>query len=133
MKKIDLACIIDDDPVFVFGAKKIMELGNICKSFMVFPNGAEALSNLKALISAKKKLPDFILLDLNMPVMNGWEFLDEFINIPCNKKMTIYIVTSSMDPIDCQKAKTYNQVSNYMIKPISINDLRDKLLEETNI
>lgn len=128
MKKFDLACIIDDDPVFVFGAKKIMELGNICKSFMVFPNGAEALDNLKAIIVNKKKLPDFILLDLNMPVMDGWEFLDVFIKIPSEKQITIYIVTSSMDPMDFEKAKTYSNVNNYFIKPISIDDLRENLI-----
>lgn len=130
MKKIDLACIIDDDPVFVFGAKKIMELGNICKSFMVFPNGAEALDNLKPLISSKEKLPDFILLDINMPVMNGWDFLDEFIKIPCEQNITIYIVTSSLDPLDLEKAKSYSNVNNYLIKPISIENLREQLIED---
>ncbi|MDX1542516.1 MAG: response regulator [Christiangramia sp.] len=130
MKKIDLACIIDDDPVFVFGAKKIMELGNICKSFMVFPNGAEALDNLKPLISSKENLPDFILLDINMPVMNGWDFLDEFIKIPCEQNITIYIVTSSLDPLDLEKAKSYSNVNNYLIKPISIENLREQLIED---
>ncbi|MCM8571073.1 response regulator [Gramella jeungdoensis] len=130
MKKIDLACIIDDDPVFVFGAKKIMELGNICNSFMVFPNGAEALNSLKPIISSKQKLPDFILLDINMPVMNGWDFLDEFIKIPCEKNITIYIVTSSLDPFDMEKAKSYSNVNNYLIKPINSNNLREKLMNE---
>lgn len=131
MKKIDLACIIDDDPVFVFGAKKIMELGNICKSFMVFPNGAEALENLKPIIKTKgNNLPDVILLDINMPIMNGWEFLDEFTQIQCDKQITIYIVTSSLDPLDLEKARTYKKVNNYLVKPISIEKLRDSLIED---
>ncbi|MCB7480468.1 response regulator [Christiangramia sediminis] len=130
MKKIDLACIIDDDPVFVFGAKKIMELGNICKSFMVFHNGADALSSLKSIISTREKLPDFILLDINMPIMNGWEFLDEFIKIPSHKTITIYIATSSLDPLDSHKAASYSDVKNYLIKPINIEQLRQKLLEQ---
>lgn len=127
MKKIDLACIIDDDPVFVFGAKKIMEHGNICKSFMVFPNGAKAIDALKPMIIANQKLPDFILLDLNMPVMDGWEFLDELVKIPCKKEITIYIVTSSIDPADMDKAKTYTSVTNYLIKPITTDKLQQVL------
>lgn len=127
MKKIDLACIIDDDPVFVFGAKKIMELGNISKSFMVFPNGAKAIDALKPMIIANQKLPDFILLDINMPVMDGWEFLDELVKIPCKKEITIYIVTSSIDPADMDKAKTYTSVTNYLIKPITTDKLQQVL------
>lgn len=127
MKKIDLACIIDDDPIFVFGAKKIMELGNICNSFMVFSNGEEALNNLQAVIRGNETLPDVILLDLNMPIMDGWQFLDEFIKVPCEKKITIYIATSSIDPADVNKAREYDSVSNYLIKPISIDSFKDIL------
>lgn len=86
MKKIDIACVIDDDPIFVFGIKKIMEVIGFCKSLMVFRDGSEALNNLKAIISAKEKLPDVILLDLNMPILDGWQFLEEFVKIPCKKK-----------------------------------------------
>ncbi|AVR46117.1 response regulator [Christiangramia fulva] len=132
MKKIDLACIIDDDPVFVFGAQKIMELGNICKNFMIFSDGEEALNGLKAIISSKEVLPDFILLDLNMSKMDGWEFLDEFIKIPIHNQITIFITTGSTDPIDIAKAKTYTQVSNYMVKPISIKSLKERILKTDN-
>ena len=92
MKEVDLACIIDDDPIFVFGVKKIMEIIGFSKSLMVFRNGEEALNNLKAIISANEKLPDVILLDLNMPILDGWQFLDEFVKVPCEKKIIIYIV-----------------------------------------
>ena len=91
MKKVNLTCIIDDDPIFVFGIKKVMELINFSDSIMVFKNGQEALDNLRPIILAKENLPDIILLDLNMPVLDGWQFLDEFIKIPCSKKIIIYI------------------------------------------
>ena len=125
MKKIDIACIIDDDPIFVFSAKKIMQMSKMCNGFLVFHNGHEALQNLKAIISSNQQnLPDVILLDLNMPVMDGWEFLEEFIKIPTQKEIIIYIVTSSVDPEDVIKARSYDKVSNYIIKPISMESLK---------
>lgn len=128
MPKIDIACIIDDDPIFVFGTKRIMEIANFCESFMIFRNGKEAFDKLKAIIIADEKLPDLILLDLNMPIWDGWQFLDEFIKIPHTNPITIYIMTSSVDPADIEKAKTYDAVSNYLIKPITMAELK-KLME----
>ncbi|MFL1897123.1 response regulator [Aquimarina sp. 2-A2] len=129
MKKIDLACIVDDDPIFVFGIKKVMELANFCNGFLVFKNGREALDKLKAIISSGEKLPDILLLDLNMPILDGWQFLEEFTKIPCSKKITIYIVTSSVDPQDVAKAKSYELVSDYIVKPISVKRLKEILKE----
>jgi CheY-like chemotaxis protein len=128
MPKIDIACIIDDDPIFVFGTKRIMEIANFCESFMIFRNGKEAFDKLKAIIIADEKLPDLILLDLNMPIWDGWQFLDEFIKIPHANPITIYIMTSSIDPADIAKAKTYEEVSNYLVKPITMAELK-KLME----
>ena len=92
MKKVDIACIIDDDPIFVFGTKKILELANFCNSFMVFQNGEEALNNLKPIVeSGGPSIPDIILLDLNMPIMDGWQFLEEFTKIPSEQQILIYI------------------------------------------
>jgi CheY-like chemotaxis protein len=123
MKKIDIACIIDDDPIFVYGAQALMQLTNFCNSMMVYNNGEEALNNLKVLLSSGEKLPDVILLDLNMPIMDGWEFLEEFTKIKTEKEITIFIVTSSIDPNDVEKAKTYSEVSNYIVKPVTTESL----------
>ncbi|TRO63279.1 response regulator [Christiangramia sabulilitoris] len=131
MKKVDIACIIDDDPIFVFGTKKIMKLANFCNSFMVFHNGEEAINNLRPIMESNNaSLPDVILLDLNMPIMDGWEFLEEFVKIPSQKEVTIYIVTSSIDPQDIERAKYYDKVSSYLIKPISSEKLQQILSAE---
>lgn len=129
MKKIDIACIIDDDPIFVFGTKRLMQLANFCNGFLVFKNGKEAYDNLKTIIMAGEKLPDLIFLDLNMPIWDGWQFLDEFIQIPIENAVTIFIVTSSIDPEDIKRAKSYEIVSNYLVKPIKMDDLK-KLMAE---
>ena len=62
-----------------------------------------------------------------MPIMDGWQFLDEFIRIKTKKTIKVYIVSSSVNPTDIERAKTYNMVSNYIVKPIS----REKLKEIT--
>lgn len=132
MKKIDIACIIDDDPIFVFSAKKMMKIADFCNGFLVFHNGQDALNNLKSIISTNQQsLPDVILLDLNMPVMDGWEFLDEFVKIPTSKEITIYIVTSSVDPQDVIKVKAYDKVSNYILKPISMDSLKKLMTKDS--
>ncbi len=129
MKKIDVACIIDDDPIFIFGAKRMMELANFCNSFMVFNNGQEAINNLKPIMLTGEKIPEVILLDINMPIMDGWQFLDEFIQIESHKEVTIYIVSSSIDPADLQRAKKYESISNYVVKPITAETLKNILQE----
>ena len=127
MKKIDIACIIDDDPIFIFGTKKIMQIANFCKSFMIFHNGKQAYDKLKIIIENGSQLPDLILLDLNMPIWDGWQFLDEFVKIPNEKSITIYIITSSVDPADVIRAKSYDMVSNYIVKPITMVELKQIL------
>ncbi|WP_339607878.1 response regulator [uncultured Roseivirga sp.] len=124
MKKIDIACIIDDDPIFVFGAKRMMELAGFCNGFMVFQDGRKALDGLSAIVASGNNLPELILLDLNMPVMDGWQFLDEFTKIKTHKRITLYIVSSSIDNEDFKKAETYEVVSNYIVKPITMDALK---------
>ncbi|WP_026755621.1 response regulator [Sediminibacter sp. Hel_I_10] len=119
MSKVDLTCIIDDDPVFIFAAKRVLNISEFCKNFTVFNNGQEAIQALKPIIQSGKEVPDVILLDLNMPIMDGWQFLDEFIKIKSPKKLLLYIVSSSIDPADLKKAKSYELVSDYIIKPIT--------------
>lgn len=123
MKTIDLACIIDDDPIYLFGIKKMMEVGHLCKGFMIYNNGLEALNALKPMLGNDENFPEIILLDLNMPIMDGWQFLDEIIKIPTTKKVLIYIVSSSIDPLDLKKAKQYSIVNNYLVKPVTLADL----------
>jgi CheY-like chemotaxis protein len=72
--------------------------------------------------ATEDRLPDIIFLDINMPVMDGWEFLNEFIKIKNNfeKKITLYVVSSSIDPRDLERAKSINLVTDYLIKPIEL-------------
>lgn len=127
MKKIDLACIIDDDSIHVFGAKRAISLANFCKEVLVFNNGKDAFDEISEIFISKKLAPELILLDINMPVWDGWNFLDEFLKLPESKNVKIFIMTSSVDPVDRTKAKTYKQVSNFIIKPITLEKLQAAL------
>lgn len=125
MKKIKIACIIDDDPIFIFGTKRIMQIADFCSGFLIFNNGADAFHALKSLIANNEELPEVILLDLNMPIMDGWQFLEKITQINIPDSITIFIVTSSINPADVEKSKKYNRVSKYIVKPITIEDLSD--------
>ena len=126
MKKIDVACIIDDDSIFVFSVKKMIEVNNLCKNLLVFSNGEEALKYFTPIITLSDALPDVILLDINMPVLDGWGFLDEFIKLKpkIKKQITIYMVSSSIHANDLQQAKSYSEVTDYIVKPVKLDDLK---------
>lgn len=132
MKKIDTACIIDDDPIFIYGTRKIMELTSFCEHFMIYQNGKEAFDGLKSIMELQQQMPDVIFLDLNMPIWDGWQFLDEFTKIPPVQPILIYIVTSSINPQDIERAKTYSRVNNYFIKPITTSNLQSVLQTISN-
>lgn len=129
MKKIETVCIIDDDPIFIYGTKRLMAEVDFCENVLVFENGQDAVDGLNSITASGEKLPSFIFLDLNMPIMNGWEFLEDFVKIPNHNrnKVTIYIISSSVDPRDLERIKTYKVVNNYILKPISTEDLRSVL------
>ncbi len=126
MKKIDLAFIVDDDEIYVYGLKRLVAIHDLCKNLLVFNNGEEAIKYLKPIMANADQLPDIILLDINMPIMDGWDFLNEFIKIEANlsKKITIYMITSSINNEDIEKAKTYSEVSNYFVKPVTLDTLK---------
>ena len=132
MEKIDIACLIDDDQMYTYLLSKQMRLINFCDSIIVFNDGDEALRYLRPIIETPATLPSVILLDINMPVLDGWQFLDEFTKFNIAKKITIYIVSSSIDKNDHIKASSYKEITNFYVKPITNDDLY-KMLKEINL
>lgn len=134
MNKIKTCCIIDDDPIFIYGTKRIIKEVNFCEDIIVYNNGQEGIDGLLDLFNANLPLPQIIFLDLNMPIMNGWEFLDEFGKFPNQhaEKIIIYIISSSVDPRDLEKVKDYEHVNNYILKPITPSDL-EEILNTVNL
>lgn len=121
MNIVQNICLIDDDDIFHFITQKVIERTGIVKNIRVFCNGLEAIQFIESALTFKEELPDVILLDLSMPIMDGWEFLEEFIYLKpkLGKKIVIYIVTSSNDPADILKAKSISEVTDFIIKPVT--------------
>lgn len=124
MKKIGLTCIVEDDPMQLFITKKYIELSGYVEKILVCKNGKEAYTTLKARFLNNEQLPQIIFLDINMPIWDGWQFLDQFNQIPIKQKITIYILSSSNSEEDFQKAKKYGLISNYLVKPIIQKQLK---------
>ncbi len=125
--KIDSVCIIDDDLIYQFLAKEEIEYTNMVNKIMFFSNGAKAIQFLTQTLDSNDPalLPDLIFLDINMPVMDGWEFLEAYTTLKPNlgKIITIYVVSSSTDVRDFDRARAISEVSDYIIKPVSGNQL----------
>jgi CheY-like chemotaxis protein len=116
MKRVFL---IDDDDVFVFLTKKIIERSGANVLLSVFSNGQEGIEYIKGIAAEEDLLPDVILLDLNMPVMDGWEFLNAYQELELAKNIALYIVTSSISPYEVERAKHIKEVQEFIVKPIA--------------
>jgi CheY-like chemotaxis protein len=92
-------------------------------SLQSFSNAKIALELLQKNAADHHELPDCILLDLNMPQMSGWEFLDALKQLNLQKNIFVFIMTSSLESTDIEKAKKYSSVKDYIEKPISIEKL----------
>lgn len=122
-----LTFIIDDDPVFVLLFKKILlKLGQF-ETIQNFENGQLGLAALIEKFNNNDPFPDIIFLDINMPFMDGWEFLKALEKYPFKDDLTIYMVSSSIDPTEIKKSKKFKTVKRFISKPISANDFLKNL------
>lgn len=117
MKVLKRIMLIDDDHFTNFYNQHILERAKICESIIVFQNAKEALEYL----NTTEESVDLILLDVNMPVMNGWQFLEEFEKLSTNKKtaMIAIMLTSSINSDDEEKANTFAAVKEFISKPLT--------------
>tara|TARA_R110000765_G_scaffold139987_3_gene240353 strand:+ start:2383 stop:2787 length:405 start_codon:yes stop_codon:yes gene_type:complete len=129
MTKISDITIIDDDAIMVFGLRKLISCTVDCNSIISYGNGLLAYDGIKKKLEQKAPIPQIIFLDINMPIMDGWEFLEAFIKLPISDKIRINIVTSSIDPFDKQQWEFYKNKSHHLItfnqKPIDRNKIEE--------
>jgi CheY-like chemotaxis protein len=120
--KLDLSvCIIDDDELYTFLLSKILERNHLYKNITNFLNGEEAITAFKSWEASKSPFPDIVLLDINMPIMDGWDFIEAYKQLsPEAKKNTkVFIMSSSIAQTDIDKSKSYKEISAYLFKPVS--------------
>lgn len=127
MNTINTIYLIDDDDIFKFLTCKVIEETQAVRQIKMFQNGQTAIDELKIAVKIKGDLPELILLDLSMPIMDGWNFLDEMrlLKPLINSDIVIYIVSSTISPKDIQKVNSYSEVKDYVIKPITRQKFSD--------
>jgi CheY-like chemotaxis protein len=121
MAKLNTLYVVDDDDIYQFIMEKTIADTELVKMVKTFSNGKEAIQFLETAIGQPDLLPEVILLDLSMPVMDGWEFLENYLLLKprVGKTIHIYVVSSSINPADVERAKNISEVTDYVVKPIT--------------
>lgn len=122
--KINLL-VIDDDDINIFIIKKIVEKTGFDINMVAKSNGQQAIDYLNETISEQQTLPNLVLIDINMPVMNGWEFVEAYQTLGIKQNVDLYILSSSVYENDIEKTKSYSTVKGFISKPLSIERLSE--------
>jgi CheY-like chemotaxis protein len=133
-QKLNCVLLIDDDEPTNFLSNMFIEDANCSKHIETTQSGQEALKYLSDSLQAEDKsgpYPDLIFLDINMPAMDGWEFLDKYKNLKKEdqQKVVIIMLTTSLNPDDALKAYESPEISGFENKPIT-NEKLDKILKK---
>lgn len=133
---MNLVALIDDDAIANFIGKKVIESTKLVNQTKEFSGGQKALDFISANAKQPDLLPEIILLDLHMPIMNGFEFLEEYIKLKplIEKKINIYVLSASLSPYDYDRIKNINSVSGFIVKPFTkekFEKIAEALVEKT--
>jgi len=115
--RFKVCLLIDDNFIDNFVTRKILETGNFAEKIIVMQSAPEAIAKLQS----KEIEPDVIFLDIRMPFMDGFEFLKEFdaLHIDDNKKIRIYMLSSSLDPVDFRLSSENKYITQFVHKPLT--------------
>ena len=117
--------IIDDDEVSNFVGTNILERSKIADKVLTFQSAGEALGYLRKHKDHRDELPKLLFLDINMPEMNGWDFIMALRNfIKLKNKIPIVILTSSIHSRDVDKARSFNEVIDFTSKPLTVEAVK---------
>ena len=126
IKKLPIIGIIDDDTIYHFILTSIINKNKLAESILSFLDGEEAIQYLTENKMNNEKIPDVLFLDVNMPIMDGWMFIEEYARIKTDitKKTLVFMLSSSANPIDIERADKISEISNYIIKPINLEEVK---------
>ncbi len=123
--------LVDDNPDDNFFHERVIKKGNAAEIVITKTTGMEALEYLKLEKSSKDPDPDLIFLDINMPGMNGWEFLEEYNKLDevFKSRVIVIMLTTSENPDDKMKAKTMKIASDFKTKPLT-QEMLDEIIDK---
>jgi CheY-like chemotaxis protein len=112
-----LCLLIDDNFIDNFVTRKILETGNFAQEIVVYQSAGEAIEALRS----QKIVPDVIFLDIRMPLMDGFAFLEEYdkLDIAGKDKIKIFMLSSSLDPVDFKLSTQNKYITQFIHKPIT--------------
>ncbi len=125
-QKLNKILLIDDSDADNFIHKRVIQKAGIAHEIIVKNSGEAALEYLSTeAADGQYPTPELVLLDINMPSMNGWEFLDAYNELSIEQKADIIVcmLTTSTSPKDSAKAKTLPQIKSYLNKPLNLQGL----------
>lgn len=122
MKKLNSILLVDDDEPTNYLHRRLITENNLSEQIHISQTGLEAIEYLGTLKGDTYPCPDVIFLDINMPVMNGWQFLENYRNLPEEQKANIIIVmlTTSLNPDDHEKGTALEEVRKFITKPLTL-------------
>jgi CheY-like chemotaxis protein len=120
MKKLESVLLVDDDEITNFINEQLIKDLSVAEEILVATNGKEGIDAVEKRCQDKKSCPELILLDINMPVMNGFEFLEKYqqMYLPHRPKSVVVMLTSSENSKDIEKSKQ-TTIADYMTKPLT--------------
>jgi CheY-like chemotaxis protein len=136
MKKFDKVLVIDDDPIYNYSLQILLTNHQMAKDFFTsFIDAEEAILFLEQHSADAAQLPDVIFLDISMPMMSGWEFLEEYKELSKQfcKPVELFVVSSSINRGDILRAKSYKEVSDYITKPLTSQVLQKMMAQEASL
>jgi response regulator of citrate/malate metabolism len=113
--------IIDDDPFFHFIVEKIMNRHSDSTTVLYSKDGMSVINHLKENLDNQAVLPDFIFVDISMPLFDGWDFVNMYEEFSSSiyKTIKIHVISSSVNPKTIRKMMSYPFISSYIVKPMT--------------
>lgn len=133
MEKISKLMVIDDDNIDQMAVQRYCKIGHLASEVVSLGDAESAMYYLKTMADSEDDVPDVIFLDINLPKLDGWDFLSQYGELApfLNKKVDIYMFSSSISEEDTARARNSEYVKDYIYKPISLEKLKRVLSNYT--
>jgi len=117
--------VLEDDDIFMELNQRVINRSGLASELVCFEYAQRGLDEIRQRIAHGTAVPDFLLLDLRMPVLNGFEFLEKLKEMPQQplERLKIHLLTSSLDENDISRAFSYPHVYGFLSKPLSAKKL----------